>query len=96
MIGFDVDSSRFTETDFSVTNGIGASIRGDTLLLGEVFAYCKVRIYEKSSGRFIQQVTSDKNGKFKVIGLIKDFRYSVVCVPINGENSKIFDDVVAI
>lgn len=96
MIGFNVDSAKFSGTDFIITNEIGASIRGDTLLLGDVFAFCKVRIYEKSSGRFIQQVTSDSNGKFKIRGLVKGCKYTVVCVPLNDENSKIFDNVKAI
>ena len=96
MMDYDVDSAMFSTADANLTNELGASIRGDTLLLGDIFANCKIRVYEKSSGRFLLQTKSDSNGKFVINHLQKGWKYTVICIPTNGENSKIFDNVIAI
>lgn len=96
MIDFEVDSAMFSTADSNLTNDLGATIRGDTLLLGGVFANCKIRVYEKSSGRFLLQAKSDSNGKFTINHLTKGWKYTLICIPSTDKNSKIFDDIVAI
>lgn len=75
-----------------IGNG-GYSIKGQVKELGNNIP-CRVRLFEKSTGRLIADVATDEVGNYKFINLMKARFFVVAHHPENQYNAVIQDNVV--
>lgn len=73
-----------------VNNGV---ISGAVTKLKVTFP-CKVRLYERSSGKLIDAVQTDNNGFYKFEGLAKGFEYTVIAFDRTKEHNAVIQDLV--
>jgi len=94
MISGHIASAKHSFSDQSVTNDYGGIIKGTTQKIGSTLS-CLVRVYEKSSGRLIDQEYSDINGEYKFTNLKIGIKYLIMGFdPKNEFNAVIQDNVV--
>lgn len=75
-----------------IENG-GYSIKGQVKELGNNIP-CRVRLFEKSTGRLIADVATDEAGNYKFLNLIKTKFFVVAHHPASQFNAVIQDNVV--
>lgn len=94
MISGHIASAKHSFSDQSVTNDYGGIIKGTTQKIGSTLS-CLVRIYEKSSGRLIDQKYSNTDGDYKFINLKIGIKYTIIGFDPKSEfNAVIQDNVV--
>ena len=76
----------------SINNG-DYSIKGQVKELGNNIP-CRVRLFEKSTGRLIADVATDEVGNYKFLNLMKVRFFIVAHHPENQYNAVIQDNVV--
>ncbi len=94
MIKCRMASAKHAFTDQAVSNDIEGRIKGTTKKQG-VSISCLVRVYEKSSGRLIDQQLSDQYGFYQFMNLKKSAQYLILGFdPNQNFNAVIQDNVV--
>ena len=76
----------------SINNG-DYSIKGQVKELGNNIP-CRVRLFEKSTGRLIADVATDEVGNYKFLNLIKTKFFIVAHHPQNQYNAVIQDNII--
>jgi len=76
----------------AIENG-GYSIKGQVKELGNNIP-CRVRLFEKNTGRLIEDVATDEVGNYEFLNLIKTKFFIVVHHPESKFNAVIQDNVV--
>ena len=69
------------------------SIKGQVRELGDNNP-CRVRLFEKSTGRLIEDVATDDAGHYEFLNLIKTKYFVLAHHPLNQYNAVIQDNVV--
>lgn len=90
LINLNVTSSR--SMDDAIESGIN-SIKGQVKEVG-VSIPCRVRLFEKSTGRLISDVLTDSGGKYEFRNLLKVKFFIVAHHPASQFNAVIQDNVV--
>lgn len=91
VVGGGIVSIRNPNSDL-IENG-EYSIKGQVKELGNNIP-CRVRLFEKSTGRLIVDVATDKFGNYKFLNLIKARFFIVAHHPASQFNAVIQDNVV--
>ena len=76
----------------SINNG-DYSIKGQVKELGNNIP-CRVRLFEKNTGRLIADVATDEVGNYKFLNLIKTKFFIVAHHPQNQYNAVIQDNII--
>lgn len=76
-----------------LTENGGYSIKGQVKELGNNIP-CRVRLFEKNTGRLIADIATDEFGNYEFLNLIKTRFFIVAHHPLNQYNAVIQDNVV--
>lgn len=93
LLNLNIKTTRNNLIDAIVTTTHGLSIKG---VVSEKNAQipCRVRLFEKLSGRLIVDQATDQNGNYKFDGLAKTVFFVVAHHPASQYNAVIQDNVV--
>ena len=86
-------SSRDYSTEQTLTHNLGMSIQGSVKELNIHFP-CRVRLFERLSGRLINEVLTDNSGNYEFNHLTANKFFIVAHHPLNQYNAVIADLVV--
>ena len=86
-------SSRDYSTEQTLTHNLGMSISGSVKELNIPFP-CRVRLFERLSGRLINEVLTDNSGNYEFNHLTANKFFIVAHHPLNQYNAVIADLVV--
>ena len=86
-------SSRDYSTEQTLTHNLGMSISGSVKKLNIPFP-CRVRLFERLSGRLINEVLTDNSGNYEFNHLTANKFFIVAHHPLNQYNAVIADLVV--
>ena len=80
-------------SDLILTSDIGLAIKGQVKELNIPFP-CRVRLFERLSGRLINEVLTDNSGNYEFNHLTANKFFTVAHHPLNQYNAVIADLVV--
>lgn len=92
MIATNVQCLKNYSVSPSQTFSNGLSIRGTIKKLGITFT-CRVRLYEKLSGKLIDEVSTDQNGDYE-FGHLVAMRYFIVAHDPASQYNAVIQDMV--
>lgn len=93
LLNLKVKVASNSANDGSIINGIGLRIKGSVFELNTPIP-CRVRLFEKLSGRLIADKLTDQNGFYEFDHLTKTKFFIVAHHPENQFNAVIQDNVV--
>lgn len=93
LINLAINAARNNLIDATLTTADGLSIKG-VVSERNVQIPCRVRLFEKLSGRLIVDQATDQNGNYKFDGLAKTVFFIVAHHPSSQFNAVIQDNVV--
>lgn len=71
------------------------TISGFVKIMGNIYPFAPVRLYERLTGRLIKQAAADSNGYYFFNGISKSIKYTIISIDNNGLfNAVIQDNVV--
>lgn len=76
-----------------ISDNHGLTIKGNVAELGKKIP-CRIRLFEKITGHFIFETTTDKNGSYEFNHLTNNKFFIVAHHPANQFNAVIQDNVV--
>ena len=93
LLNLQVIPAVCSSADPILTIDVGLMIKGQVKELGNNIP-CRVRLFEKSTGRLIADVATDEVGNYKFLNLMKVRFFIVAHHPENQYNAVIQDNVV--
>ncbi|MEN8424051.1 carboxypeptidase regulatory-like domain-containing protein [Acinetobacter junii] len=93
LLNLQVINAICSNVDQILTIDVGLSIKGTVKELNILFP-CRVRLFERSTGRFILETMTDQVGNFEFNHLTKNKFFIVAHHPSNTYNAVIADLVV--
>lgn len=93
LLNLQVTPAVCSSADPILTIDVGLMIKGQVKELGNNIP-CRVRLFEKSTGRLIADVATDEVGNYAFLNLIKTKFFIVAHHPENQYNAVIQDNVV--
>ena len=93
LLNLQVIPAVCSSADPILTIDVGLMIKGQVKELGNNIP-CRVRLFEKSTGRLIADVATDEVGNYAFLNLIKTKFFVVAHHPLNQYNAVIQDNVV--
>ena len=93
LINLKVKTAIVADIDLIMTNNLGLSINGQVREVG-VPLPCRLRLFEKLSGRLVADVLTDTNGFYEFNHLTKVKFFIVAYHPTSQFNAVIQDNVV--
>jgi len=92
LLGLEVKQA-ICPSDLILTSDIGLAIKGQVKELNIPFP-CRVRLFERLSGRLINEVLTDNSGNYEFNHLTANKFFTVAHHPLNQYNAVIADLVV--
>ena len=93
LLNLQVIPAVCSSADPILTIDVGLMIKGQVKELGNNIP-CRVRLFEKSTGRLIADVATDEVGNYEFLNLIKTKFFVVAHHPTSQFNAVIQDNVV--
>lgn len=93
MISTNIQCLKNYDVSSTQTFGNGLLIRGTVKKIGASIP-CRVRLYEKLSGKMVDEVSTDQDGGYKFNHLVATKFFIVAHDPVSQYNAVIQDNVV--
>ena len=93
LLNLDVAKAICPNMDIILTSEKGLSIKGQVKEVGAPIP-CRVRLFEKLSGRLVFDVETDENGFYVFNNLNQVLFYAITHHPLNQFNALIFDNLM--
>ena len=93
LLNLQVTPAVCSSADPILTIDVGLMIKGQVKELGNNIP-CRVRLFEKSTGRLIADVATDEVGNYEFLNLMKTRFFIVAHHPASQFNAVIQDNVV--
>ena len=93
LLNLQVTPAVCSSADPILTIDVGLMIKGQVKELGNNIP-CRVRLFEKSTGRLIADVATDEVGNYEFLNLIKTKFFVVAHHPTSQFNAVIQDNII--